>query len=79
VNAEKLKELKKITKFCRENGINQLELDGFKLSFSPAALFPEKPQKETEESSELKEEMLSPEAILLWSANQMQPDPSEVI
>lgn len=35
-----LKEVKKITRFARDNGIKSLEFNGFKVEFHDAALFP---------------------------------------
>jgi hypothetical protein len=74
-----LKKLKKLTKFCRDNGITSVKLAGIEMSLSPASLFPGDEHKHSPETSLISDAAtgadLSPEeqqeqalSTLLWSA-----------
>lgn len=65
---QNLKELEKIVKFCRKQGILSLKHSGFEISLSPSALFPTKPNKETGSDDIKVNDAFSPEDALYWSS-----------
>lgn len=65
----KVEELKKIIKFCRENGINSLKHGEFEVTLSASAHFPEKPKKDDGSPSSPVDQKLQNDAILFWSAD----------
>ncbi len=65
------KDLDKIVKFCRKNGVTSLKSGDFEISFSPAALFPESEYKKKKEESSIPvqvESLYTEEDILNWSS-----------
>lgn len=69
----KVTELKKIIKFCRENGISSLKHGDFEVVISPAAHFP---KEETEAVNEEVKSVgeLTDEQILYYSVTGFPPD-----
>lgn len=66
---QNLKELEKIVKFCRKQGILTLKHAGFEIALSPSALFPPKPTKADPNSDQIKvEDQFSAEDALYWSS-----------
>lgn len=67
----KVTELKKIIKFCRENGINSLKHGEFEVTLSSASHFPEGPKADAS-TEEVKSTDpfagLTPDQILNWSS-----------
>lgn len=61
-------DLKKLTKFCRQNGILSIKSDGFELVLSPTSLFPST-NKQPEDNADPKiEGAYTDEEILMWSS-----------
>lgn len=67
MEAIKLQELKKIVKFCRENGVNSLKTGDFELTLSPAALFP-KDRIDTDNKETVIDGGYTEEQALYWSS-----------
>ena len=63
-----IKELKKLTNYCRKAGILHLKTADMEISLSPAALFPEPKQTETESDTTPTKPALTDEDILFWSS-----------
>jgi hypothetical protein len=76
VELPKVTELKKLIKFCRENGISELKHGEFEVKLSPAAHFPEPPQSQDTEKS-IEETPLTEEEILMWSTGLIPMDEKE--
>lgn len=68
------KELKKLVKFLRSEGISELKSGDFSISLSPAALFPQKPGKETQSEHIPTESQFSEEDALFWSSAGIPPE-----
>jgi hypothetical protein len=68
VELPKATELKKLIKFCRENGISHLKHGEFEVSLSPAAHFPEGKAAPDSNPSTPPEELINEMDVLLWSA-----------
>jgi len=64
------KELAKLVKFLRKEGISELKSGDFAISLSPGALFPQKPNKASESQSDHipTENAFSEEDALFWSS-----------
>lgn len=71
MDLKNLKEVEKIIKFCRKNGITRIKEGEVELHISAQALFPEstykKKQKEVESPVEL-ENQFTEEDALFWSS-----------
>ena len=63
-----IKELKKLTEFCRKNGIISLKKGDFEINLSPTSLFPHKPSKDDDKPL-VEESQFTDEEELLWSAS----------
>lgn len=70
---QKLAFLKKITSFCRKNGIQKLKIEGIEIDLSPAALFPGIPGKgkKADATEQVTAPVYTDEQIALWSAGSM--------
>lgn len=77
----KVTDLKKIIKFCRENGINSLKHGDFEVTLSPASHFPAKDKPAdttaTEGSSAINFAEMTPEQIMFWSSSQLPAQEGE--
>lgn len=62
------KELAKLVKFLRKEGISHLKSGDFEMTLSPGALFPKKPGKESQSDTIPVENQFSEEDALFWSS-----------
>lgn len=70
-----------MTRFMRENGLTNVEIDGIKLTLAAAAMFPEKPSASAAEENPtgpISRQEFTDEEILLWSAPGVMPDPEDM-
>ena len=64
----KVEELKKLVKFCRENGVSTLKHGEFEISLSATSHFPDK-RKSKDEEKPLGESQVDEETALFWSSS----------
>jgi len=69
------RDLEKFSKVCRKYGIKRLDLDGVKVSieYHDTYIPPTSPGPK-EQVSDIVDDSLSPEEILLWSSTSHVPD-----
>lgn len=65
---DKIKNLRKLVKFCREQGVLSVKTAEIELTLAPAALFPQVKNVPRETSDAIETDEMSPEDVLLWSA-----------
>jgi hypothetical protein len=68
-----IKELKKLTEFCRKNGIISLKKGDFEINLSPASLFPHKPRQE-DNTDPITENPYTDEQMMMWSSAGIAPE-----
>lgn len=68
------KELAKLVKFLRKEGISHIKSGDFELSLSPASLFPHKAGKETQSDHIPTEGQFNEEDALFWSSGAFMPE-----
>ena len=72
MNLPDSKELKKLTKFCRDNGIQTLKHGEFEINFASSALFPKEDVKQDDEKITT-EGSFTDEQALYWSVTGIDP------
>lgn len=69
-----IKKLRKLVKFCREQGVLSVKTSEIELSLAPAALFPKVDNVPHGTSETIETDEMAPEDILLWSAPGVEPN-----
>lgn len=73
----KVTELKKLIKFCRENGLSELKYGDFEVKLSPASHFPGERTASDDTPSIPKDQLISEEDVLFYSVAGLPPEAAE--